>query len=193
MRPMNAQKWLKAKTGMRLVLFASMLLLSSCAQYCGGIGDLSEARRIRGLEDSPKVRTCSNAFYYGAIWENVDRLKAYQESEWIVQVWTTKRTYLSEDDYDSQSGSYVFDYSAEFQQLQDLLRLHEIEMIDNQNDWALLLRGQPEQILDLLEDSCQLQAFDLTGFHCDCAPQMCEQASFCEMTYSLYDESFGAS
>lgn len=180
-----------SKSTLYVLIVIIALTLSACSDGCGM--NISERLRLRDLKDSPRVRTCRDTFYYGPLWEQVDRVKAYHESEWIVQVWTGKRSHLVEETYNAESGDYAFDYSQEILKLESILETHNVEILSNQKDWALVLKGTPEHILDVLEESCQLQAFDLTGFHCDCAPQMCAQASSCDLVYHYYTKSFGIS
>ena len=141
-----------------------------------------------------ELETCAEPFYVGPIWQQVNQAKALQESEWIVQLETTKLQLLTSAPYNEETRSYeVEDYSQEFQEIEAQLQDYQLQLIANKpyetyapeetKDIILIVKGKPQKILEMLKNSCHIEAFDLTGFHCDCASQMCQQAESCQLAY----------
>ena len=120
-------------------------------------------------EDKPlnslDFQACSDSFATGPVWASIeDKESAFAEARWVATIGIQQPTTtpmlrtLMKQLYDS--GVTV-------------LRNHE-------NQW-LLVEGRPASILSNLEESCEWVSFDLTGFHCKCAPEQCQQAMTCDL------------
>ena len=116
---------------------------------------------------------CSDSFATGPVWASIeDKASAFAEARWVATIGMEQSTTtpvlntLMKQLYDS--GVTV-------------LQNHE-------NQW-LLVAGRPASILANLEASCEWVSFDLTGFHCECAPEQCQQAMTCDLKTGWFVQS----
>lgn len=129
--------------------------------------------------DSVVIEACAEDFEPGPLWKALaDKRGAIRESRWIVSVasaplWGPRDAYFP-----------PFPVSRQFEEL--LARRGITHWVDERYG-HLMLDGPPAGILSLIQESCEIRSFDLTGFHCDCAPQQCARARDCRMTKGTVD------
>ena len=140
--------------------------------------DVEETETIEN-EREVDMDACRDDFVTGPVWEQIDdKGAALQESEWIAILGTTKTSLIDED-------PLQVDYSLHMDDIETLLSSLEIEIIENKYEgFWLVVAGSPSHIMKAIGTSCLLTSFDLTGFHCDCAPEQCTQARECRLNSS---------
>jgi len=167
---------------------ASLALLFLICSSCTALEELDEEmpRRVevpRG-EDAPapiELRACRGDFVFGPVWARVrDRGDALSEREWIASLVTTRELLL-------RDAMAPIDYSKRGSRLQNALDVHDVELIENHDDSFLIVAGRPDQIVRVIESSCDLVGFDLTGFDCGGEPESCAKARECELARARVD------
>lgn len=118
---------------------------------------------------------CGDAFSTGPLWDQIDQERARGESEWIAAFLTSK----IQPWFESQVEP---DYTLEMERLVTTLDALDIEILQNRGrDSVLVVAGTPEAILEATRTSCSIVGFELSGFHCDCAPEQCRAARTCHL------------
>lgn len=174
-----------------ILILITALMSSSCSQDAIHAEQNEEPWEV--VETTPKVdeaispstpilpeptaytfEACSEDFVTGPVWEMViDKQAARQESRWIAVLGTSRRK------QNLTTGNP--DYDVQMATLEELFDNLEIDIIDNEQDALLVVSGTPTAIESALRESCLLVGLDLTGFHCDCAPQQCLEAKTCRL------------
>ena len=117
-----------------------------------------------------EISACTDDFVAGPVWHFTrDQQAAIEESMWIAGMFVRPDVFFHEDD----------DTQERWDKLLERLTILGIEKLDTLEGPFIAVYGEPKSILKLIEESCDVIAFDLTGFHCDCAPEMCEQGRTC--------------
>ena len=125
------------------------------------------------------VESCRDDFVTGPVWEMVsDKAAAGAESEWIALL-TSTRFRLAEN------GGLDVDYKAQEDEILESFEQLGIEVIDNEQGYFFVVAAPPAKILEVIRRSCLLSGFDLSGFHCDCAPEQCAAARTCDLMTNI--------
>ena len=130
----------------------------------------------------PFTEVCSSIFEPGPVWRLVpDKAAALKESRWIAVV-RTSHVFKNDDGLELNED---FDSALFLQQINEV-GLEIIKVIDGFEGlyWETVVSGTPAQVISLAERSCLVTGIDLTGFHCDCDPELCQRASECSLKRS---------
>lgn len=133
---------------------------------CPPITDIQRAKR---KERPYPVEPCREDFEFGPLWRIVqDQEGQTRDSEWVATI---------------ESGAKEDD-------LLDVLREHNIEHLKYIDERKVhVIAGAPLNIIKLIEQSCLIEGFDMTGLQCDCTDE-CLRARSCEFRWSYVDNSW---
>lgn len=196
------------KTTQKIALLIAFCVLAACSSDTSEQNAPWEIQEIEqepgenpGLHPQPvelldrpvSVEACSPHFVEGPVWQLVaNQEAALEESEWIA-TFTTSKWKLFQDSGvppDPSLGSHELpiDYSSQISELDNTLAELDIEVLHSHYDRTLIVAGTPANILEAVKTSCHILIMDLTGFHCDCAPEQCQAARTCDFNRAyLYD------
>lgn len=155
-----------------------LLLIFLIGSSCAPLDEPIEAASSSSTPSSSLVglKTCRGDFVFGPAWVQVhDRRRVTTEALWIASLVTTKELLL-------RDAMAPIDYSKHAKRLQRALEKHGVEVIEDHDDSFLIVAGAPAQIMRVLESSCDLAGFDLTGFDCENDPASCVAARECELS-----------
>lgn len=127
----------------------------------------------RKSSDSLDFQACSSSFATGPIWASIeDKEVAFAEARWVATIGI------------QQSASTVA-----LETSMRKLAASGVTVLQNHDNQWLLVAGRPASILSNLQASCEWVSFDLTGFHCECAPEQCLRAMTCDLKAARFSRN----